>query len=247
MKSSCCIFVLIYLWIALPLSAQVKVVRDAKTKQARAVEITPLPPVVEKYDAFVWPSETPSDCPFVQSEALSKIEFLGIKSGFHFADTWYPTWGDDDLLYSPYTDGVCWRLDGRNDHSWSGGEGAVTGQGAIEGDDPLNMVVYSLGTEAASPKPYQGRYPCGSLMYNGVWYYGTYCLAPDGSARFGDKVYNWPWLGPFVGFRISKDKGIKWTACPHKPEKPIFPETGLNGYHVRIVSPHFVDVGKNMQ
>ncbi|MDR3269613.1 MAG: hypothetical protein LBT83_11190 [Tannerella sp.] len=233
--------------LAYPLFAQVKVVRDAKTKQARGVEVTPLPPVVERYDAFVWPSEKPADCPFLQSKALNKIEFLGIKSGFHFADTWYPTWGEDDLLYSPYTDGVCWRLDGRYERSWSGGDGAVTGQGVIEGDDPLNLVVYSLGVEAASPKPYQGRYPCGSLMYNGVWYYGTYCLAPDGKAKFGDTVYNWPWLGPFAGFRISKDKGLNWTACPHTPEKPIFSETGLNGYHVRIGSPHFVDFGKNMQ
>jgi hypothetical protein len=53
MKSSYCIFVLLYLWTALPLSAQVKVVRDAKTKQVRTVEVSPLPPVVEKYTAFV--------------------------------------------------------------------------------------------------------------------------------------------------------------------------------------------------
>ncbi|MDR3235273.1 MAG: hypothetical protein LBT48_00900 [Prevotellaceae bacterium] len=239
--------ILMMTMLAFPLFAQVKVVRDAKTKQARTVEITPLPPVVEQYDAFAWQSDTPADCPFVQSEALSKIAFLGIKSGFHFADTWYPTWGDDDLLYSPYTDGVCWRLDGGNDRSGSGGEAAVTGQGVMEGDDPLALVAYSLGIQPASPKPYEGRYPCGSLMYNGVWYYGTYCLGPSGWVNYGNTVYNWPWLGPFVGFRISTDKGHSWKDCPHTPSKSIFGESGWNGYPVKIGSPHFVDFGKNMQ
>jgi hypothetical protein len=84
-------------------------------------------------------------------------------------------------------------------------------------------------------------------MYHGIWYYGTYCLGPDGSTKYGDLVVNWPWLGPFVGFRISKDKGLTWKDCPHTPEKSLFGETGLNGYPVKIGSPHFVDFGKNMQ
>ena len=48
------------------------------------------------FKPFVWISETPSDCPFKQSKELKGIKFLGIKSGFHVADTWYPTWADDD-------------------------------------------------------------------------------------------------------------------------------------------------------
>ncbi|GHV63690.1 hypothetical protein FACS1894199_00190 [Bacteroidia bacterium] len=199
----------------LVLFSQVKVLRDAK-KQTVAVEVEPLKPHIENFEAFVWPSETPSDCPFPQSKAYSQIKFLGVKSGFHFADTWYPTWGEDDILYSPYTDGGVWRLDGSWDASGSAPGGtATTGQGVMEGNDPLSLVVYSLGKQWGSATPYEGRYPCGSLMYNGVWYYGTYCLGPAGSAKYGDMVYNWPWLGPFVGFRTSTDReygGTTWVA-----------------------------------
>ncbi|GHU63184.1 hypothetical protein FACS1894123_05450 [Bacteroidia bacterium] len=114
-----------------------------------------------------------SDCPFPQSKAYSQVKFLGVKSGFHFSDTFYPTWGEDDILYSPYTDGSVWRLDGSwdNSNSWSGAN-AVTGQAVLEGNDPLSLVVYSLGTQPGPATPYEGRYPCGSLMYNGVWLSG---------------------------------------------------------------------------
>jgi hypothetical protein len=238
--------ILLLLLVAFPLFAQIEVVRDNETKQAY-VKVEPLKPEINRYEPFVWKSETPADCPFAQSKAYSQVKFLGVKSGFHFADTWYPTWGDDDLSYSPYTDGVCWRLDGSMEFSQSWpGDAATTGHAVIEGDDPESLVVYSLGTHKASAKPYEGRYPCGSLMHNGVWYYGTYCLGPSPDARFGDMMYNWPWLGPFVGFRISTDKGRSWKNCPHTPEKALFGENGLNGYPVKIGSPHFVDFGKNM-
>jgi hypothetical protein len=141
-------------------------------------------------------------------------------------------------------------LDGSFDpsNSWEKTKGytAVTGQAVLEGDDPLSLVVYSLGTLPASAAPYEGRYPCGSLMYNGVWYYGTYCLGPSGYAQWEGKIIDFPWLGPFVGFRISTDKGLSWKNCPHTPEKSIFRESGVNGYPVKIGSPHFVDFGKNM-
>jgi hypothetical protein len=204
-------------------------------------------PEIVRFDPFVWESEPPADCPFPQSESFNQIRFLGTKSGFHFADTWYPAWGDDDKQYSPYTDGPCWRLDGGWDRSWSADPKATTGQAVLIGGDPENLVVYSLGTQIAEAAPYQGRYPCGSLMHNGLWCYGTYCLAPSGWTPYGSQIYNWPWLGPFVGFRISADRGLTWKDCPHTPEKPLFGETGINGYPVRIGSPHFVDFGKNME
>ena len=196
---------------------------------------------------FVWKSEGSSACPFKQSKELNGIRFLGIKSGFHFGDTWYPSWADDDKLYSPFTDGSCPRLDGSFESSGSGGENATTGQAVIEGSNPLALKVYSLGLSKASPLPYQGRYPCGSLVYNKIWYYGTYCLSPAGRAQYGDSIFNWPWMGPFVGFRYSTNYGRSWKECPHTPEKPLFGETGINGYSVKIGSPHFVDFGKNMQ
>jgi hypothetical protein len=83
-------------------------------------------------------------------------------------------------------------------------------------------------------------------VFNKVWYYGTYCLDPAGSTQYGDNIYNWPWMGPFVGFRYSTDYGRSWKECPHTPAKPLFGETGLNGFPVKIGSPHFVDFGKNM-
>jgi len=223
---------------------------------------TQLKPDTLSYKSFVWKSETPDDCPFQQSKELTGIRFSGLKSGFHFGDTWYPSWDADDNLYSPWTDGRCWRLDGSYDESSSGEFSmnypgnwmkdtehtgpAVTGQAVIEGNDPMKLKVYSLGIQKGAAYPYHGRYPCGSLVYNGVWYYGTYCL-DLGNVNYGGTTYNWPWLGPFVGFRYSTDKGRSWTACPLKPQKPLFGESGLQGYPVKIGSPHFVDFGKNMQ
>jgi len=208
-----------------------------------------LKPDTLTYPPFVWKSEPPADCPFAQSKEFSGVRFLGIKSGFHFGDTWYPSWASDDKLYSGWTDGCTRRLDGSDEcsDSWSNAEYATTGQGVIEGDDPLTLKAYSLGLHRASAVPYHGRYPCGSLVHDGVWYYGTYCLDPAGQAKYGDKTYNWPWMGPFVGFRLSTDFGRNWTDCPLTPEKPLFKETGINGYPVKIGSPHFVDFGKNMR
>ena len=143
----------------------------------------PVKPEIEKFSAFIWKSETPKDCPFKQSKKLNEIKFLGIKSGFHYGDTWYPSWGADDKLYSPWTDG---NVNGVSSLS-CGIDGtdpviirkATTGQAIISGDDPLSLSVEVLKLCQADPFPYAGRYPCGSLMYNGVWYYGTYCLSPS--------------------------------------------------------------------
>lgn len=243
------LFYILFIISTLPAFSQVKVVRDNATKTV-SITIEPLKPEILMFEPFVWQSETPADCPFAQSKAFRKLKLLGVKSGFRFGDTWYPCWAEDDLCYSPWTDGNCWRLDGSRDQSqswWDDGKRATTAHGIIEGDDPLTMVVYSLGTNIASAAPYQGRYPCGSLFYNDVWYYGTYCLGPSPWAKYGDMTINWPWIGPFVGFRVSTDKGRTWKDCPHTPEKSIFGETGLNNYPVKIGSPHFVDFGKNMQ
>jgi hypothetical protein len=213
-------------------------------------QIPELKPEVLKYEPFIWPSEIPEDCPFEQSKAFNAVKFLGIKSGYRYGDTWYPTWASNDTLYSPWTDGKTKRLDGYTDwsQSWVDPVHITTGQGVIAGDDPLTVKAYSIGLDKSSPAfPYNGRYPCGSLIYNGIWYYGTYCLGPDNNAKFGDMKVNWPWIGPFVGFRTSKDYGHNWQACPHTPEKPIFGESGMYGSPVKIGSPHFVDFGKNME
>jgi hypothetical protein len=212
-------------------------------------QVVPTKPDTLRYKPFIWWSDVPADCPFALSEELTGIGFLGLKSGYHYGDTWYPSWASNDTLYSPWTDGVTRRLDGYEEGS-SSGDGPdhnQTGQGVIIGNDPMKIISYSTGMYKSPSAPYQGRYPCGSLVYNGIWYYGTYCLDPAGSTPYGDKMINWPWMGPFVGFRYSADYGRTWKETPHTPGKSLFGETGQNGYPVKIGSPHFVDFGKNME
>jgi hypothetical protein len=88
-----------------------------------------------RFKPFIWKSEVPADCPFELSDAITAIGFLGYKSGYHYGDTWYPAWGSNDTLYSPWTDGVTSRADGYEDES-SSGDGPFhneTGQGVIVG------------------------------------------------------------------------------------------------------------------
>ena len=186
--------------------------------------------------AEVWPSRPPKDCPFQQSTEITGIGFMGQSRTYTHADTWYPSWASDDNLYSPWTDGTVNGVRSR-----SGGPSATTGQAKIIGGDPMELDVISLGVQAASPEPYGGRYPCGSLVSDGVWYYGTYCL------DLKNPHLNWDVLGPFVGFRMSRDYGKTWTDTDLTPTNSLFGESGKNGAKVKIGSPHFVDFGKNMQ
>ena len=210
------------------------------------------------FQPFVWKSEPPEGCPFDQSTDITGIRFNGKCSNYHVADTWYPSWASDGNLYSPWTDGETMGLrswssgftnDGKPDSQGNVQFRATTSQAMVIGDDPIRLEIKNVGgLIQADPYPYGGRYPCGSLVYNGVWYYGTYTLAPYGITRWGDGMdYNWPWLGPFVGFRISTDFGKSWIETPHTPSEPLFGENGMGGYPAKIGSPHFVDFGKNME
>jgi hypothetical protein len=203
-----------------------------------------------------WPSNPPPDCPFEPSEAIRGLAFTGRYRNYTHADTWYPSWAADGNLYSGWTDGYfadelppqgfdvqrmdC-SSDSRNAVNRERGGRSGTGNARIVGDDPLNLTVENLGIHYAMAHPYGGRYPCGSLVHNGVWYYGTYSLDET------DRGLNWDILGPFIGFRISRDYGGTWENCPHTPEKPIFGESGKHGGKVKIGAPHFVDFGQNLQ
>ena len=192
---------------------------------------------------FVWPNQPPKNCPFEQSKSLAGIVFTGVRSDYHCGDTWYPSWASDGNQYSPWTDGTTEAVG-----CSSGGEGARTGNAIMIGDDPLRLEIKNTSApQPASPRPYEGRYPCGSLVYNGIWYYGTYCLGPAGSVEHEGFTYNWPVLGPFPGFRISKDFGKTWTPSPLSPEKPLFPEPKAFMGPVKMGCPHVVDFGKNME
>lgn len=182
-----------------------------------------------------WFNQVPVD----QSESIRAIGFTGKYAKYTNADTWYPTWSSDGNLYSPWTDG---SIEDEQCKSYEK-EKAHTGQAKIVGDDPMNLKVTSLGTTLGSALPYQGRYPAGSLVYNDIWYYGTYCLLEDPSSSM-----NWPILGPFVGFRISRDKGKTWEESPVSPTNNLFNEhTDLSAKPIKIGVPHFVDFGQNMQ
>ena len=183
---------------------------------------------------MAWPSQPPKDCPFPQSKQFGPIVFTGRYKNYTTADTWYPSWAGDGHLYSPWTDGGVGKM-----RSSSGPKRWTTGHARIEGDDPLSLKVVPLGLDRAPAAPYGGRYPCGSLVRDGIWYYGTYCL--------DKKTYPWDIMGPFVGFRTSKDFGKTWTPTPCTPAKPLFGESGKAGSKVKMGSPHFVDFGRNMQ
>jgi hypothetical protein len=188
----------------------------------------------------VWPSAPPAGCPFKPSRSIVGIAFTGRHTHYADADTWYPSWATDGNMYSPWTDGSVGNV-----RSTSFGPKATTGHATIVGDDPLSLKIIDVAVFPGDPTPYGGRYPCGSLVYDGVWYYGTYCLMDtDGDPGKG---LNWDVLGPFVGFRYSTDFGKTWHDTPHTPAHPLFGEPDKPGSKVKMGSPHFVDFGRNMQ
>lgn len=191
----------------------------------------------------VWPSQPPKDCPFQPSKTLVGVYLTGARSDYHCGDTWYPSWASNGNQYSPWTDGSTEGIG-----CSSGGAGACTANAVLIGDDPRRLTIRNTSPpQPASPRPYEGRYPCGSLVHNGIWYYGTYCLGPSGSIQHEGFTYNWPVLGPMPGFRISKDFGKTWTPSPLSPEKPLFPEPKMFMGPVKMGCPHFVDFGRNME
>lgn len=218
----------------------------------------------DRVEPFKWADNTPADCPFPKSKKYSEIVFTGRYANYTDADTWYPSWADDGCMYSPWTDGylvegheneyvpfsafkeqhpdyACYSIpytykDERRK--------PATGQAKIIGDDPMHLKIENLFRVEGDPAPYNGRYPCGSLVYNGVWYYGTYCVTNRSDSDCGGVA--WTCLGPFVGFRVSKDYGKTWTDTPFTPEKSLFGEDPKVA-PVKIGTPHFVDFGKNMQ
>ena len=161
----------------------------------------------------VWPSQPPEGCPLPGSKDITGISFSGRHKEYADADTWFPSWACDGNLYSPFADGTV-----NETQSWSGGANATTGQAKIVGDDPMSLSVISLGAHKASPLPYGGRYPSASLVFNGIWFYGTYTL---------DDLYlatlncGWCTMGPFVGFRVSYDYGRTWVDPKLTPETPF--------------------------
>lgn len=220
---------------------------------------------LKQFEPFLWPSESPEGCPFEKSELFYEVKFTGKYLRYRWADTWYPSWASDGNLYSPFTDG---SLNGFECYSFAGDK-AQTASAIIIGDNPLNLKGYPVSKFTSSSEPYVGRYPCGTLVYNGVWYYGTYCVDVKPSADYPyiqtwlgrpcdiykskpkrgqyNEGMNINYLGPFVGFRTSTDMGQTWTETPHTAESPLFSDPVAPFEPTKIGAPHFVDFGKNME
>ncbi len=191
----------------------------------------------------VWPSQPPAGIPFALSTELTGIAFTGRHAQYGGADTWYPSWAANGNLYSPWADG---RVNGVHSSSctekaYGCHAPATTGYATILGDDPMHLKIADAATYEASPDPYGGRYPAGSLVYHGVWYYGTYCL------HDGGKHLDFDVLGPFVGFRYSTDYGKTWHETKHTPAHPLFSEPDHFAGKVKMGVPHVVDFGQDMK
>lgn len=189
-----------------------------------------------------WPDRVPAGSPFESSTRFGSITFPGPYASYCTADTYYPSWGADDRLYSPFMDGLCYS---------SGSLGgywpliSVVAWAVVAGDDPLRLEQpFDTGQRNVDRSGWDGRYASASLHHDGVWYYGSYLLnhAPQPGAR---PCNNYCTLGPFVGFDISRDGGRTWTNGPHTPSSPLFGETTAGGRRVKLGALHVVDYGKN--
>jgi hypothetical protein len=226
----------------------------------------------------LWADGAPGNCPFPKSETLGGLEFTGRHAEYTDADTWYFSWALDDKLYTPFADGSVNQIPAGSGYfhvkqltpfkekvkreQGIDIEPPFTGYAVVEGSDPLNLKIARAGYIPHQPFPYGAQYPCGSLVYNGVWYYGSY---------YADWNKNpWDIMGPFSGFNISTNLGQTWEYPVWTPTNNMFGENGKNGApvlmwgktneydrwegrqgtpgaQVKIGAPHFVDFGKNMQ
>lgn len=185
----------------------------------------------------------------------------GIKWG---CDTWYPSWSEDGNLYSSCTDGTIYDRDGKDIQIWSGwsrgsnggyfsdlGGGpadasGTTGNAVLRGDDPFQLTIDVLKPFRHPSPRYEGYYPCGNFVHEGIWYYGGYYCHRWLNGHSVPITYE---LGGFGGFRTSSDFGQTWQDTPHTDERPLFPETGRcsGGAPIKMGTPHFVDFGRNLE
>ena len=219
-----------------------------------------------------WPNVPQSGIPWPASKDLLGWQYLsganpGYGGGDHYArsaDTWYPSWGADNKLYTSFTDGsVKDDATGNVTRSGSGGKtgqgyNSTTGQAVILGDDPFGLNITQVETFTSSTYPYEGRYPCGQLVYKGNWWYGTYYLDNPNATVGGNYVGpnpgpncgNWCIQGPVVDFRLSTDAGVTWDEPrlnATSGSDNLFGETAANNARVKFGAPHWVDFGQELE
>ena len=215
--------------------------------------------------------------PLPQSSHFSGIRFTGRYRDYHEtieADTWYPSWAADGLLYSPFADGRVKRSSGEWVGSrcyWDPGwyppelwfrklgrqfsKGRITteipkqsstGNAVLSGADPFALTVSPLESSNYESTRYEGYYPCANLFYKNVWYYGRYYCHRWLNDHSIPITYE---LGGFGGFRISLDRGKSWQETPFDDKHPLFPEAGRcsGGAPIKLGTPHFVDFGRELE
>jgi len=199
-------------FVALGLSAMAA--RSSVGSQAAAAPAHPYP--------GEWESQIPAHCPLSISKKSRGLYFTGRHQEYAHADTWYPSWASDNVQYSSFADGYVLDAAGNKvAAACDQGFSATTGFAKIVGDDPMQLEVTALGNWRSSGMPYGGRYPCANIVHDGIWYYGTYCCDIN-YRKAGDVVYNWAWLGPYLGCRCSRDFGKTWVESPCTAWAPLF-------------------------
>jgi hypothetical protein len=198
----------------------------------------------------LWPNTPPIGIPFPPSVDLLDFEFAyganSVPPNIR-ADTFFPSWGADDLLYSGYTDGTVQGVG-----SGSAGNG-TTGMAVLHGDSPYNITaVVPRAAWHANSAPYGGRYPSANLHYNGTWAQATYTT--DNYHYYPAVPENggvWCVEGPFTWWRMSADGGLTWDDGNHatlaNASDTLFGEAAVNNSKVKFGSPHVVDFGQDMR
>lgn len=206
----------------------------------------------ETYNWTCWGnSHLPKGCPLAPSKVFGGISFTGRFASYTNADTWYPVSASDGTMYSCFTDGSVNGQGTGSPNPWAA---------KIMGTDPLALSVETVGKRVNHTGNEQiegrfGRYPSAQLMYNDIWYYGTYLLEQNDRSFFVPNA-DWPILQPFVGFRVSDNFGETWTD-ETSPTDPLLENAhdkwvnargvDFNPYEVMIGAPHFVDFGHNLE
>mmetsp|Transcript_75094 Transcript_75094/g.125177 ORF Transcript_75094/g.125177 Transcript_75094/m.125177 type:complete len:596 (+) Transcript_75094:12-1799(+) len=207
----------------------------------------------------------PGTMPYPKSNDILAWEFKsGANPGYGgadvlatSADTWFPSWARDGNLYTGWTDGsvkddVTGKITGAQSENkqFPPHDIIATGQATVVGDDPFELKLQNVSVFPSSTYPYNSRFPCGSLVYNGTWFYGTYWVSKYGQAPYRTT----PHIPGLIDFRHSTDKGKHWIERRFTPEGPaddLFTERDQQGHtasdQIKFATPHWVDFGQELE
>jgi hypothetical protein len=153
------------------------------------------------------------------------------------ADTFYPAEDRFGQFVTGFDDGGILGVVAVSNQ----GARSTTGAAVVSGGaDWRNLTVRTVNGDRPVPEPagpMVGRYTSANAAVNGTWWTGTYGLGFD-RADDPQRIM----MGPFVGFRWSRDGGATWHGpAGHSVANGIFGERP--GDAVKMGSPHVVDHG----